>query len=89
VRPEAEGNAINIGTDHEISIAELAALMIEIAGSPSRISFVPKEAVYDRGYEDIPRRVPAVTRMHQLLGVRAEVSLKDGLARTIEWFKRQ
>jgi UDP-glucose 4-epimerase len=87
--PEAEGLAINIGTDREISIAELAALMIKISGSGSRVSLVPKEAVYDRGYEDIPRRVPTVARMHQILGVRDEVSLEDGLARTIEWFKRQ
>ena len=50
---------------------------------------MPKEAVYDRGYEDIPRRVPAVARMEQVLGVRAEITLEDGLARTIEWFKRQ
>ena len=88
LRTEAEGVAINIGTDHEISIADLAAMMIKIAGSSSRVSLVPKEAVYDRGYEDIPRRVPAVARMHALLGVRAEVALEDGLARTIEWFKR-
>jgi UDP-glucose 4-epimerase len=88
LRPEAEGMAINIGTDHEISIADLAAMMIKIAGSSSQVSFVPKEAVYDRGYEDIPRRVPSVARMHAHLGVRAEIPLEDGLSRTIEWFKR-
>ena len=88
LRSEAEGMAINIGTDHEISIANLAAMMIKIAGSSSEVSFVPKEAVYDRGYEDIPRRVPSVARMHALLGVRAEIPLEDGLSRTIEWFKR-
>jgi UDP-glucose 4-epimerase len=89
LRPEAEGMAINIGTDREVSIEELARLMVRIAGSPSRVILVPKEAVYDRGYEDIPRRVPSVRRMHELLGVRADITLEDGLARTIEWFKRQ
>jgi UDP-glucose 4-epimerase len=88
LRPEAEGMAINIGTDREISIAQLAEMMIKISGSTSRVTLVPKEAVYDRGYEDIPRRVPAVTRMHELLGVRDEITLEDGLERTIEWFKR-
>ena len=68
---------------------ELAELMIKVSGSSSRVTLVPKEAVYDRGYEDIPRRVPSVTRMHALLGVTAEVPLEEGLARTIEWFKRQ
>lgn len=86
---EAEGQAINVGGEEEVAIRDLAARMIRIAGSPSRIVFVPKEAVYDRGYEDIARRVPAVRRMHELLSVRAEVGLDEGLARTIEWFKRQ
>jgi UDP-glucose 4-epimerase len=89
VRPEAEGQAINVGSEEEVSIRDLASRMIRIADSPSRLIFVPQEAVYDRGYEDIPRRVPSVRRMHELLGVRAEVPLDEGLARTIEWFKRQ
>ena len=89
LRPEAEGFAINIGTDHEVTIIQLAELMIKVSGSASHVTLVPQEAVYDRGYEDIPRRVPSVRRMHQLLRVRAEVPLADGLARTIEWFKRQ
>jgi UDP-glucose 4-epimerase len=72
-----------------VTIRELAETMVRISGSASSVILVPKEAVYDHGYEDIPRRVPAVRRMHELLGVRAEISLEDGLARTIEWFKRQ
>jgi UDP-glucose 4-epimerase len=88
LRPEAIGEVINIGSDQEVAIRDLAASMVRISGSASPITFVPKEAVYDRGYEDIPRRVPVVRRMHELLGVRAEIPLEDGLARTIEWFKR-
>lgn len=87
--PGAQGQAINVGSQEEVTIRDLAARMIKLAGSASRLIFVPQEAVYDRGYEDIPRRVPAVRRMHELLSVRAEVPLDDGLARTIEWFKRQ
>ncbi|MBI1735054.1 MAG: NAD-dependent epimerase/dehydratase family protein [Candidatus Rokubacteria bacterium] len=89
LRPDAVGQAINVGSEHEISIRDLAALMVELSGSASPVIFVPQEAVYDRGYEDIPRRVPSVTRMHDVLGVRAEIPLVDGLRRTIEWFKRQ
>ena len=89
LRPEAVGHAINIGSEHEITIRELAGLMVELSGSTSPVIFVPQEAVYDRGYEDIPRRLPSVKRMHGLLGVRAEIPLVDGLRRTIEWFKRQ
>jgi UDP-glucose 4-epimerase len=87
--PAAEGRAINVGSEEEVEIRELAARMVRLASSSSRIAFVPQEAVYDRGYEDIPRRVPAVRRMHELLGVRAQVALDDGLRETIEWFKRR
>jgi UDP-glucose 4-epimerase len=87
--PRAEGQAINVGSGEEVTIRELAQRMIRISGSSSRLIFVPQEAVYDRGYEDIPRRVPALERMYEVLGMRAEVALDDGLRRTIEWFKRQ
>jgi nucleoside-diphosphate-sugar epimerase len=63
--------------------------MVRLAGSSSPVLLVPKEAVYDRGYEDIPRRVPATRRMRELLGVTAGVPLELGMSRTIEWFKRQ
>lgn len=89
LRSEAEGQAINVGSEEEVSIRDLAARMIRISGSSSRLLFVHQESVYDRGYEDIPRRVPVVRRMREVLGVRADTPLDDGLKRTIEWFKRQ
>jgi UDP-glucose 4-epimerase len=89
LRPEAEGHAINVGSEEEVSIRDLAGLMVRLSGSSSPMIFVPQEAVYDQGYEDIPRRVPAVARMHAFLGVRADTPLEVGLSRTIEWFKRQ
>jgi UDP-glucose 4-epimerase len=89
LRPEAVGQAINVGSDAEVSILDLARTMVQLSGSASPIVHVAKEAVYDTGYEDIPRRVPSVRRMHALLGVRAETPLAVGLGRTIEWFKAQ
>jgi len=89
LRPEAVGQAINVGSEEEVSIRDLAALMVRLSGSASPVIFVPEESVYDRGYEDIPRRVPAVGRMHEVLGTRAAITLASGLERTIEWFKRQ
>jgi nucleoside-diphosphate-sugar epimerase len=63
--------------------------MIEVSGSKSTIRFVTKEEVYGTSYEDIGRRVPDATRMRKVLGVTAEVPLRDGLAKTIEWFRTQ
>ena len=46
------------------------------------------EFVEGPSYEDIPRRIPNVERMHRLLGVKAEVTLDEGLRRTIDSFRR-
>lgn len=83
----AVGEVINVGTDVETSIRELAERMIAVAGGASTIRFVPQEAVYGASYEDVGRRVPRLARMHELLDVEAAVSLDDGLARTIAWFR--
>jgi UDP-glucose 4-epimerase len=85
--PRAVGGLFNIGNDREFSILELAETMIRAAGSSSRITFVKQENVYGESYEDVPRRVPALARMHEILGVRAETSLEEGLRPTIEWFR--
>jgi UDP-glucose 4-epimerase len=89
VQPRTEGEIFNIGTAVETSILDLAKLMIEVSGSKSEIRFVSKEQVYGTSYEDIGRRVPDNTRMRQMLGVSDEVALRDGIARTIEWFRSQ
>lgn len=89
LKDEAIGNVINIGSDKEVSIKQLAEMMIALSGSPSAVTFVPQEAVYGDSYEDIPRRVPDTRRMREILGVLAEVSLEEGLRRTIEWFRAQ
>ena len=82
----AVGEIFNVGTDVETSVLELAETMIRIAGSPSKIVFVPQEAVYGESYEDVPRRVPCVKRTQEILGVEAETPLDKGLRQTIDWF---
>jgi UDP-glucose 4-epimerase len=89
VLPGTDGEIFNIGTATETSILDLAKLMVEIAGSKSEIRFVSKEAVYGTSYEDIGRRVPDNRRMREILGVTEEVPLREGLARTIDWFRAQ
>ena len=87
--PNTDGEVFNVGTDVETSILDLAKLMIDISGSKSTIRFVSKEEVYGTSYEDIARRVPDARKMREVLGVKTEVALRDGLARTIEWFRTQ
>jgi len=83
----AVGEIVNIGSDEEVSIKELALTMIRLAGSRSSLTFVPQESVYGKSYEDIPRRVPDTRRMREILGVVPQIKLEEGLKRTIDWFR--
>ena len=87
---EAEGEIFNIGTDKESTILELAQAMKAICRSDSPIAFVPQQKVYGDSYEDVPRRVPDITKQKATLGVTPKIPLMDGLRETIDWFaKRQ
>jgi UDP-glucose 4-epimerase len=87
IAPRTDGEVFNVGTAVETSILELARAMIDIAGSASTIEFVTQESVYGNGYEDIRRRVPDNSKMQRMLGVTAETTLREGLRRTIDWFR--
>jgi UDP-glucose 4-epimerase len=88
IRPEAEGQVINIGVDVETSVLEFAKLMLELFGpTPSKVNFVTQEDVYGKSYEDIPRRVPDNTKMKKLLGVEPRISLREGVKLSIDWFR--
>jgi UDP-glucose 4-epimerase len=82
---QAYGEVFNAGSQEEISIAELAARIVELAGSDSPISQVPYEAVYGEGFEDMPRRVPDTSKIEALTGWRAERSLEETINDVIEY----
>ena len=90
VKPEANGEIFNIGSTHEINILELAKEIKRLSGTPGELKhkFVPYESFTGKKYEDVRRRVPDVSKCEQILGVKAVVSLEEGLSRTIEWQRR-
>ena len=86
----ADGQALNVGVDMETSVLEFAKLMVELyRGAKSKIRFVTQEEIYGRSYEDIPRRVPDNTKMRTLLGVEPKISLREGTAIAMEWFRKE
>jgi len=86
----ADGQALNVGVDMETSVLEFAKLMVELyRGAKSKIRFVTQEEIYGRSYEDIPRRVPDNTKMRTLLGVEPKISLREGTAMAMEWFRKE
>jgi UDP-glucose 4-epimerase len=84
-RDEAIGGVFNIGSQREVSIADLARQVRDDLGSRSEISLEPYERAYPKGFEDTRRRVPDVTKAREVLGFEAKVDFADGLARTLRW----
>lgn len=83
----AIGNVINLGTIEETSIGELAKLIRSMVGSSSEIRYVPYEEYYGPGFEDTLRRVPDIHRALELLDWQPRVQLREGLDKTIAWWK--
>ncbi|MDQ3187367.1 MAG: hypothetical protein M3Q28_00480 [Pseudomonadota bacterium] len=73
------GQVIDIGNDEEISILQLAQLVIELTGSDSDIHFVPYLEAYGPGLEDTVRRVPSMAKLEALLGYRPRTSIREVL----------
>jgi len=91
LKRQAVGEVFNIGDDRETQILELATEMLKISGRDPRknLRYVKQEAVYGPRYEDIPRRVPDITKMKKVLGVTPRATLAGGLKATIDWFRRE
>jgi UDP-glucose 4-epimerase len=80
--PEAVGQVFNIGSNEEVTILGLAERVKELTGSESEIVFVPYDEAYEEGFEDMPRRVPDITKVNSLVGFRPEMSL-DGILQSV------
>jgi UDP-glucose 4-epimerase len=86
-RGEAVGQVFNVGSENEITIADLAYLVKEKTGSKSPVVFVPYEKAYEEGFEDMPRRVPDLAKIRQLIGYKPTVDLPEILDAIIEYYR--
>ena len=86
--PKAIGQVFNIGNPHEVTIGDLALRVKQMTGSSSPIQHVPYEKAYDPGFEDMPRRVPDLTRIHSLIGYEPRVQLDEIIERVIAEARR-
>jgi UDP-glucose 4-epimerase len=85
--PRAIGQVINIGTTQEVTITELAERVRDLAGSTSPIRMIPYDQAYESGFEDMPRRVPNLTKVTGLIGYKPKYSLEDILTQVIDYFR--
>ncbi|MEO8381357.1 MAG: GDP-mannose 4,6-dehydratase [Acidobacteriota bacterium] len=79
---QAVGQVFNIGSNQEVSITQLAQRIKELTGSQSEIVFVPYSEAYEAGFEDMPRRVPDITKVAALVGFEPTLDL-DGILREV------
>jgi UDP-glucose 4-epimerase len=88
--PAAVGEVVNIGHDQEVTINELAALAIEITGSPSLVEHISYDQAYGSGFQDMPRRVPCLEKLKGLVNYRPTTSLDTIVRRVVdyEWVRR-
>jgi UDP-glucose 4-epimerase len=83
----AVGQVFNVGNDaREISILELAQKVKERTKSASEIKIVPYDQAYEAGFEDMPRRVPDLTKIRALVGYEPKVDLDEILDHVIAYF---
>lgn len=74
---------VNVGNDQETSVLSVAELVLELTGSPSPIVFAPRPA------DDPTQRRPDLTTARTCLGWEPTTPLREGLASTIDWFRRR
>ena len=87
--PKAIGQVFNIGNGEEISIGHLAERIKQMTNSSSPIVAIPYEEAYEAGFEDMPRRVPDITKVRELIGYEPRVQLDEILTRVIDHFRRR
>jgi nucleoside-diphosphate-sugar epimerase len=78
---DGDSEPTNIGNPEEYTVAELAQIVLDLTGSRSAIDYRPLPA------DDPRQRRPDISRARAMLGWEPKVAVRDGVARTIEYFR--
>ena len=87
--PKAIGQVINLGNIQEITIGQLAERVRTLSGSKSPITLIPYDEAYESGFEDMPRRVPDLSKAEAMIGYKPKYSLEDILTQVIAYFRQK
>jgi UDP-glucose 4-epimerase len=85
----AVGQVYNIGSSEEVSIGELAEMVKTLTGSSSEIVQVPYQEAYEAGFEDMPRRIPDLSKIAAAIGYRPSMTLEQILHKVIAYYREQ
>ena len=86
--PRAIGEVFNIGNTEEVTIADLAERVKRMTDSASPVQFIPYDQAYEAGFEDMPRRVPDISKVRNLVGYEPRLSLDEIVCRVVEHFRK-
>jgi UDP-glucose 4-epimerase len=74
---KARGEIFNVGSTEEVSILELAKLVVETLHSRSKIELIPYDKAYAPGFDDMRRRKPLVEKLQRFVHYRPQTSLRE------------
>ncbi|MGE0041609.1 MAG: GDP-mannose 4,6-dehydratase [Vicinamibacterales bacterium] len=89
VTPEAIGQVVNVGNTGEVSMLGLAEKIKAVTGSASPIVKIPYDQAYEEGFEDMPRRVPDLTKIRRLIGYEPRVALDEIIDRVVAYYRQE
>ncbi|MGH2271662.1 NAD-dependent epimerase/dehydratase family protein [Anaerohalosphaeraceae bacterium U12dextr] len=85
--PDTAGRVFNLGSDREITIDQLADMVIGLTGSRSEKKYLSYEQAYGKPFDDMIRRVPGLKRIQEAIGYRPEFGLEQTLELIIQDIK--
>src|SRR2546426_3345572 len=86
---EAVGEVFNLGNGAEVTIEELARKVKEMTGSSSEIVHMSYGQAYEEGFEDMPRRVPDISKLKRYIGYEPQVQLDEMIAKVVEYHRNR
>jgi UDP-glucose 4-epimerase len=87
--PRAIGEVLNIGSQEEVSIEQLAKEIIRLTNSKSKIEYISYDKAYEKGFEDMQRRVPDITKINKLLGFKPTYNLSEIIRDIIKYLRNK
>jgi UDP-glucose 4-epimerase len=82
--PKTRGEIFNIGSTEEVSVLELAKLVVKTLGSKSKIELIPYDQAYAPGFDDMRRRKPRVEKLERFVKYKPRTTLQEIIRLTAE-----